>query len=98
MLEEHTVLIADIAEIPIAIKKDALLAELPLVVNTLPVNVNIAENLRIVMPLPLDTNNVVAWVMKKNLWVMKLVQKNLCLTVLRHPLLLRQVRSLAANR
>tara|TARA_Y100000992_G_C21272731_1_gene497850 strand:+ start:4010 stop:4285 length:276 start_codon:yes stop_codon:yes gene_type:complete len=91
MLEEHTVLIADIAEIPIAIKRGALLAELPLVVNTLPVNVNIAENLRIVMPLPLDTNNVVAW-------VMKLVVKKLCLTVLRHPLLLRQVRSLAANR
>tara|TARA_B100001059_G_C17836687_1_gene588637 strand:- start:152 stop:340 length:189 start_codon:yes stop_codon:yes gene_type:complete len=58
MLEEHTVLIADIAEIPIAIKKDALLAGLPLVVNTLPVNVNIAENLRIVTPLRLDTNNV----------------------------------------
>jgi hypothetical protein len=58
MLEEHTVLIADIAEIPIAIKKDALLAELPLVVNTLPVNVNIAENLRILMHLRLDTSNV----------------------------------------
>jgi hypothetical protein len=58
MLKEHTVLIADIAEILTAIKKVALLAELPLVVNTLPVNVNIAENLRILMHLRLDTSNV----------------------------------------
>ena len=57
MLKEHTVLIADIAEIPIAIKKVALLAELPLDVNTQPVNVNTAENLGILMLLRLDTNN-----------------------------------------
>ena len=57
MLKEHTVLIADIAEIPIAIKKVALLAELPLDVNTQPVNVNTVENLRILMLLRLDTNN-----------------------------------------
>ena len=55
--EEYTAHTDVIAVLPIAIKKDVLLAEIPQDANTLLVNVSIAENLKILMQDPLDINN-----------------------------------------